>query len=269
MHLETEGALDLTVIAPDGFDAILVAGDVSTPGMHAIHWLGQRFCGCRLFYTPGNHDLWTERTQQWTADEMVEDMRDAAARYNFEILDRDVADVDGVDVIGCTLWTDLRLGYGDRAQSHAAARRGMNDYRRIRRRPSGRHHYIRPEDVLGWHRRDVAWLDAALTVEDGRPRSKPAVVVTHHAPTPLSLLDPHDPLGHCYASDLRPLIHRRCPDAWVHGHVHHRVRHREGLTSILANPRGRGAEADGWDPARVLAVGPIAREVVEETWRRT
>lgn len=269
LHLECGERPDLTLMAPDGFDAILVAGDVSTPGMHAIHWLGDRLCGARLIYVPGNHDLWAGSENKWTAEDMLDDMRDAAGRYGFDILDRGHVEVDGVDVYGCSLWSDLRLGYADRAQSHAAARRGMMDYRRIRRRPSGRHHYVRPEDTLAWHRRDVAWLDAALATEDGRPRCRPAVVVTHHAPTPLSLLDPHDTLGHCYASDLRPLINRHRPDAWVHGHVHHRVRHLEGVTSVIANPRGRGAEAEGWDPARVLEVGPIARDVYEETRRRT
>ena len=126
----------------------------------------------------------------------------------------------------------------------------MNDYRRIRRRVTGRHKYIRPEDTRAWHYRDLDWLDAALAA----PRTRPAVVITHHAPSPLCLADPYDDLAHCYASDLRPLIARRRPDVWIHGHVHHHVDHMEGGTRILANGRGRGSETADWQPGLVVDV---------------
>jgi hypothetical protein len=268
LHVETEGAMRLDAIAPDGFDAILVAGDVHTPGFRAIHWLGDRFGGCRLCYIPGNHDLWTTSEQQWTAEDMLDDMRDAAGRWGFDVLDRDSVDVDGVDVHGATLWTDLRLGYADRGQAVAAARKGMTDYRRIRRRPSGRHHYVRPEDILAWHRRDLAWLDGVLTEPGDLPRVRPAVVVTHHAPSPACLYDPYDNLGHCYASDLRPFVDRHRPDVWVHGHVHHRVDLRQGVTRVVGNGRGRGSEANDFDPALVVTVPEHAVDCTEEALRR-
>ena len=196
-----------------------------------------------MVYVPGNHDRWSARLERVNHDEHDENGREVAARYGIDWLDRGSVEVGGVTVHGCTLWSDLRLGYGDLGHSTGMARRGMNDYRRIRRRPSGRHHYIRPEDTREWHRRDLAWLDGALTTPDGLPRPRPAVVVTHHAPSPQCLADPWDPLRHCYASDLRQFIERHRPDLWIHGHVHHHVDHREGLDAPRrqrAGPRRRG-----------------------------
>ena len=66
-----------------------------------------------------------------------------------------------------------------------SARRGMNDYKRIRRRRSGRHKYIRPRDTLALHRATTTFLDAQLAA----PCALPTVVITHHAPHPHSLPD--------------------------------------------------------------------------------
>ena len=125
----------------------------------------------------------------------------------------------------------------------------MNDYRRIRRRSSGHHKYVRPSDLLALHRASRSWIDDKL----GEPWAGPSVVVTHHAPHPLSL--PHGlDLAHCYASDLSRLIHDRQPDLWVHGHVHARSDYRIGATRVVCNARGHVEEATGFDPAFTIDV---------------
>ena len=123
----------------------------------------------------------------------------------------------------------------------------MNDYRRIRRRASGHHKYVRPSDLLALHRASRAWLDGHLA----QPHAGPTVVVTHHAPHPASLPAPGFDLAHCYASDLSPLIEARQPDLWVHGHLHSRADYRIGATRIVCNPRGHIEEpgAATFDPS--------------------
>ena len=271
LHLESEGEVDILRHAPESFDAVIVAGDVHTPGASSVAWLAERLPGVRVLYVPGNHDRWGGRLDHVTADEHDARARDLAARHGIDWLDRGSTDVGGVTVHGCTLWTDLVLGHGSLSHGNRSARKGMNDYRRIRRRASGPHHYVRPDDTLAWHRRDLAWLDGVLTEPGGVPRQRPAVVVTHHAPSPRCLADPWDPLGHCYASDLRPFIGRHRPDVWVHGHVHHAVDHREGpqgCTRVVGNGRGRGTEAADWRPGLVFEVGPYAVDCVVEALRR-
>ncbi len=76
--------------------------------------------------------------------------------------------------------------------------------------------------------------------------------MTHHAPLPESLPDPHADMRWCYASDLRDLVHARGPDLWIHGHLHHAADYRVGPTRVVCNPRGHVEEASGFDPSMVI-----------------
>lgn len=128
--------------------------------------------------------------------------------------------------LGDTLWTDFRLGTHSLTHGMRSAQGlfGMIDYRRICTGPSSRHR-IEPEQVLAMHRRTRAFIEATLAV----PHAGPTVVVTHHAPHPDSLPDPHADMRRCYASDLRDLIHPR--QRWPRGV------HREGGETTQADLR--------------------------------
>jgi hypothetical protein len=71
---------------------------------------------------------------------------------------------------------------------------------------------------------------------------RPVVVITHMAPTHLSINEKykHDPISNgAYVSDLSNLILDN-PNikTWVHGHVHDPVDYMVGDTRVLCNPRG-------------------------------
>ena len=89
------------------------------------------------------------------------------------------------------------------------------------------------------------------------PFDGPTVVLTHHAPHPASLWDPHADLRWCYASDLTDLIQRRRPDLWVHGHIHTGADYKVEATRIVSNPKGHVEEepSTAFDPAMVVDVG--------------
>ncbi|PWB82914.1 MAG: hypothetical protein C3F11_09450 [Methylocystaceae bacterium] len=256
LHQEwRENAWDPARHAPaGGFDVVVAAGDLHSPLTAAVDWLADRFLGCRIVYVPGNHDFWFDGTgEPYTFHDQVARGRDLAARRGVDLLMDDVAVVAGARFVGATLWTDMRLGTFGAGHAFNTARKGMNDYRRIRRRPTGRHKHIRPVDALAMHRASRAFVDTALAA----PFDGPSVVVTHHAPHPASLRDPHADLRWCYASDLSGLIDARTPDLWVHGHVHTRRDYRVGATRIVCNPRGHADEASAreFDPAFVVDVG--------------
>lgn len=137
--------------------------------------------------------------------------RDLAARRGVRLLGDSAAVIGGVRFLGSTLWTDLRLDTLSAIDGVRSASRWMNDYRRIWRKASGPHKYVRPADLLALHRASRSWLDDAL----GQPRAGPTVVVTHHAPHRFSLPDGLD-LAHCYASDLSRLIRDRQPSLWYY-----------------------------------------------------
>ena len=245
-----DNAWDPCAHAPD-HDIAVVAGDVHSPLTSAINWLADRLPGAPTIYVPGNHDYWCDwRRDRFSMADQIDRGRDLAASRGIHLLIDDAVTISGIRFLGSTLWTNLRIDtHSLLAASHSAAR-GMNDYRRIRRRVSGKHKYVRPCDTLAAHRTSVAWLDAQL----GTPHSGPTVVVTHHAPHPGSLPTPDLDLAHCYASDLSRLILDRQPGLWVHGHLHSRSDYMVGGTRIVCNARGHVEETSDFDPAFTIDI---------------
>ena len=242
-----ENAWDPAGHAPaGGFDTAVVAGDVHMPLLRALDWLAERLPGVPVVYVPGNHDFWWDRGEErYTIQEQIARGRDLAAAYGITLLMDDVAVIDDVRFVGGTLWTDFLFGSFSRTHAFRSAqgRGGMNDYRRIRTGPRSRNR-IEPGDVLAMHRTTRAFLAETLAV----PHSGTTVVVTHHAPNPDSLPDPHAHLAWCDASDLTGLIESGAPDLWVHGHVHRHADYSVGRTRVVCNARGHVDEVTGFIP---------------------
>jgi Icc-related predicted phosphoesterase len=219
-----------------GADVLVLAGDIAN-ACDAIKLFGD--WPVPVLYVMGNHEGY---------DECIDDVRDgfaAAARgTSVRLLERDVADFGGVRFLGCTLWTDYRLISG-RTQSQLMenAERNINDHRRIRSR-SGE--LFSPKHALRDHVFSRAWLDKELSKNyDGK-----TVVVTHHAPHPLSVHPRYagDPTNAAFASDLRDLLQHA--DVWLHGHVHDSFDYVVSGCRVVANPRGYPLDRDA--PAREL-----------------
>jgi hypothetical protein len=79
----------------------------------------------------------------------------------------------------------------------------------------------------------VAWLDARFA----EPHAGPTVVVTHFAPSRLSIHPRFagSPLNACFTSDLAAHIGRWQPRLWLHGHTHDSFDYRIGATRVVCN----------------------------------
>jgi Icc-related predicted phosphoesterase len=91
-----------------------------------------------------------------------------------------------------------------------------------------------PEHALRDHEVSRAWLERELSQDyDGA-----TVVITHHAPHPLSVHPRYagDPTNAAFASDLTELV--QLADVWLHGHVHDSFDYRVAGCRVVANPRG-------------------------------
>jgi predicted phosphodiesterase len=252
IHAEwPENAWDPAAHAPGGgFDVAVVAGDVHMPLTRALDWLAERLPGVPVVYVPGNHDLyWDRGEERYTIHDQIERGRDRAAALGIHLLLDAAVVVSGMRLMGGTLWTNFGLSpHGlPHAFRTAQGRFGMNDYRRIRTGPRSRNR-IEPGDVLAMHRATRAFIEGELA----RHHDGPTVVVSHHAPHPASLPDPHADLAWCYASDLTDLILNGGPDLWVHGHVHRAADYTVGRTRIVCNPRGHHDEATGFVPSLLV-----------------
>jgi len=247
-----DNAWDPAARAPSGgFDIAVIAGDVHSPLPSALDWLADRLPGVPTIYVPGNHDFWWDGgDDRYTFDDQVARGRDAAARHGIHILMDDAITLDSVRYLGGTLWTNLAVGTHSRAHALKSARQGMNDYKRIRRRPSGKHKYIRTLDTIQLHSLTFRFLHDQLR----RPAAMPTVVVTHHAPHPQSLPDQFMYLRWCYTNNMIDMLHLQGPDVWIHGHLHNRADYSLYRTRIVCNPRGHIEEDSSrtFDPSFLI-----------------
>lgn len=233
-------------MVPDA-DIAVVAGDIDAPIVKAVAYL-QRTVARHMpvVYVAGNHEHYS-----YTVEEEFDRAREHLAIRRDDcnpvyLLEDETVTIEGTRFVGATLWTDYELYVGDRegkardieiATAMDAARRMINDHRRITTAPEGeRLTGFAPRHARCRHQQSRAYIEATLA----QPFDGPTVVVTHHAPHPDSV-EPRfrrSAVTSAFASDLSDVIDRYGPDLWVHGHVHSSHDYTLGRTRVVANPAG-------------------------------
>lgn len=155
-----------------------------------------------------------------------------------------------VRVIGSTLWTD----YGYSPVVAEAARRGMNDHRRIGWTKDPWQRFL-PSHATRLHELSKAYI----AQESAKPFDGATVVMTHHAPSVRSVHSrfasgPHEALNRAYYSDRDDLVAESGAELWVHGHVHNNFDYSIEETRVICNPHGYPGENPAFNPALVVEV---------------
>jgi predicted phosphodiesterase len=255
--LHVEWAPFVPAVPRSAYDLVVLAGDIGQATL-ALQWARRAFPDAPIVQVAGNHEFFeTER------DRALEAMRRVSRRLGIHLLEHDAVTLDGVEFVGCTVWTDYRLHERpgrpvamSAAEAMDGGRRAMLDYRFIevadRAGPGGRRRFT-PEDSVVLHARSRAWLEAELA----RPRRGPRVVVTHHLPSwrsvsPDFAFSASNP---AFASDLDALL--PAADLWIHGHTHSSHDYLAAGCRVVCNPRGYPMRAGGFenprfDPARIV-----------------
>jgi predicted phosphodiesterase len=222
-------------------DVVVVAGDAKPPATLALPWLRNAFPDKEILYIAGNHDYYsdhrhpdTKTTWEWQREHAPK----LAEKLDIVWLDNGVATMGNVRFLGSTFWTDFmsRPGYVGFADAVRGALK-MNDYRCIKTGRGRGGDRLKPRDTIDDHKASVRWLTEQLSI----PFEGETVVVTHHSPSPKSLVagKPYLDLDWCYASDCEHLMHgANAPSLWIHGHVHRSQDYFVGTTRVLCNPRG-------------------------------
>ena len=242
VHLEF-GNLKYT---PPECDVVVVPGDIH-PGVKGLVWAAETY-DVPVVAIAGNHEFYNGKRRFPTH---YDTMAKKAEELGINFLQNQTVIIGGVRFVGCTLWTDFEL-VGNAPLMMIRAQKVMNDYKLIK---VGRNAPLHPEKLLEAHKESMEFLTDELNNEfDG-----PTVVVTHHAPSELSV-GPRfraDPENAFYATNLHGFIDVMQPTVWVHGHMHSSSDYMISETRIMANPRGyvnRPGYNQDFDPNFVFEV---------------
>lgn len=237
LHLDFEDITD-SFFEPIA-DVLVLAGDVGEWRIWSRQLDFFRRCSEQfpeVIVIAGNHEFYHGK---FPGD--YEKMREFLHRNfsNVTFLQNQTLEYKGHVFIGTTLWTDFNKG--DPLCRHYAGL-SMNDYRVIRQDDLG-YTKLRPDRLMMEHR-----VSKNFIVDTLKNTTKPCIVVSHHAPSSLSIHpnyigDIH--LNGAYASDLTDLMfeHQNLK-AWIHGHVHNKPHSYtiENCT-VYTNTRGYPGEA--------------------------
>jgi len=225
LHLEFQ----VLPIRQGGEDVVVLAGDIGV-GISGIEWARKTF-SCPVIYVAGNHEFYGQHF-----DDLIPELRAAAAGSNVRFLENDAVLVDGVRFIGASLWTDYELDCTP-SYSMGFAQEVMSDFKVILDGPQEALVKLTPERTVERFHDSLA----AITQLVEQPFSGKTVVVTHHLPSP-ACVDPRfkgDKCNAAFASNLDAFIEQHPQIGyWMHGHTHACVDVMVGATRLLCNPGG-------------------------------
>ncbi|BCD96340.1 metallophosphoesterase [Marinagarivorans cellulosilyticus] len=208
-------------------DVVVLAGDIHTK-YHGINWALDSIPDKPVLYVLGNHEYYKKAYPK-----LIDSIRELCKGTNVRLLENDHVNIEGVNFLGCTLWTDFEL-YGDAKSSGIKCQEIMNDFKKIRVVPGYRK--LRSLDVATIHHQSRKWLSDKLEALRGQRN----VVITHHSPSARSI--PADFLGDdatpAYASNLESLIRECKPELWLHGHLHRSLNYEIDKCRVICNPKG-------------------------------
>lgn len=248
LHLEIGGTIEL--LNTERADVLVLAGDIvpiyllqRSPHRDKLISFFEKTANNfeHVVYVFGNHEYYGG-----DIDLAIETARATFCHIdNLYILDNQIVTIGGIDVIGSTMWTDFD---GEDPVKMLAAGQMMNDFRAIEKssrpvyfkRTNGdtatRSAKLTPTDTVEIHRASYNAVDELLTNSE-----RPAIVVTHHAPSYLSSHPRYlnDPLNSSFCCDCSELILKHPHiKVWIHGHTHDDFNYTISDTNVVCNPRG-------------------------------
>ena len=229
----------------------VICGDISEDATITSQWVSENIK--HGIFVGGNHLTYSGRYSLKESQAILRKRFPLDESVSF--LECSCKTVNDVLFVGGTLWTDFSLGADHKEPEKKLdailhnmdyALFGMPDY--LGSRYEGKQ-LLQPIHTLKIHAHTVNYI--RKVVENFQ--DKKIVVVTHHAPSPLSTDSRYadDIQSPCYASDLTKLILNHSNiKLWCHGHIHQAKDYKIGTTRILCNPRGyeaKGETQTGWD----------------------
>lgn len=231
LHLEWGDRFIPAIDEDESSSVLVLAGDIcefdkDTTLIQFLTSMSNRFMF--VVYVPGNHEYYNGNitTSFEKFHEKIKHIN------NLHILNNTFVTINDINFIGTTLWTSLDNG---NPLAVLNAQQYMRDYTKIRK--GIEYHGLRAIDTMGMHMRAVDFLHRTLGNE---LKGKQNVVITHHAPTHLSVHERYrgDILNMAYYSDLSGMMAQHDPIIWIHGHMHNSFDYTVYNTRVICNPKG-------------------------------
>ena len=233
----------------------------------------------------GNHEYYGTSEEDGVA--WLRALCEEVPRNNLHFLDRDEMELQGVRILGCTMWTRIPKRFRLEAWSMMRDFDKIGELSREEERGQGGdeelavmravHHGC--EKYHEWYLRDSLWLAGAIErarVDTANNTCKGAIVLTHHAPLTKPEVvhsSSREMRGHIYGCEGTNNLYASmvafdnpCVRAWAYGHTHKCFSmrcERSGLL-LLSNPAGHweGEVEGNFCPRCVLVVdgGKATRE---------
>lgn len=243
LHILSDLHIETTAFDPPetGADVVVLAGDIHN-GTQGLEWAATRFAGQRVLYVPGNHEYYDGDLRSG-----METLAARARELGITLLDNAMTEIDGVRFLGSTLWTDFCLDGADRRDEvMKLSLPFIVDFRAIRDGDG----LFTPEASVRLHAASRKWLGERLAERF----SGPTVVITHHAPHPLSVHArfARHPANGGFVSNLENAMGTAV--LWIHGHTHNSFDYSVKGTRVVCNPRGYVYKKKAPNSETVLAV---------------
>ena len=191
-------------------DVLVIAGDVHTK-LNGIKWIKEYAPkDIPIIYIMGNHEFYGEKHPRLIKKIKAEA---EAEGTNVNVLENESIEIDGYHFFGSTLWTDMNF-FGNPMLGGLEAQQ-MNDYKRIR--VSRSYKRLTPRDTSTLHTHALDAMSKFFEMVDSRRTT----IITHHAPSELSLPKKRreELISAAYASHLDEFIRKHEPHLWIHGHI--------------------------------------------------
>jgi|EP00505_MAST-04D_sp_SCG-Rhode-Island_P004145 hypothetical protein len=278
LHLESRQGLPtikraapvLALLGDIGYASCGIEGDKLKQFLHA-----QTEMFDEVILLAGNHEYYGTSHEEGVA--FIRALCEEVPRKNLHFLNRDEIELQGVRILGCTLWSRIPNRFRREAWSM------MRDFEKI--------HDLILENELDhaddravmhavnhgcnkyyeWYLRDVEWLKLAIEkarIDTANNLCNGIVILTHHAPlaTPEAVCSlSMEMRGHVYGCEGTNNLYTSlvevndaCVKAWAYGHTHKCFSmrcERSGLL-LLSNPAGHhDGEVEGkFCPCCVIVV---------------
>lgn len=209
---------------------LLLAGDIGHP-TNPIFWKFIESCSKtfkNVIYVAGNHEFYNKLSIDQVLNHIkLQAIEINKTHSNFYFLDKSEITIDGVRLLGTTLWSMI--------PSHVSAScsLSLNDYYNIHEASTK---LLTIQKTNSMHINQVIWLTRALKEDTNTP----TLIMTHHLPSFKLIHTDYaqcTDLNYAYASNLEHLLQDNLK-LWVCGHTHKANDMIINNTRFIINPLG-------------------------------